>query len=152
MSSKKSVASRKKYRQELGRQFASKFNLTIGNGPIADEVPALYQGDSWDRIHREIQRMNTRTLARVIEATPSPRDGKTVHLLLPRQGVGGLESLNCMGLSGRQYLEEMAHCAIIGAIFDYLRNIPADPSNLKAEATRSATAGNGGIADVISLC
>ena len=123
MSDKKSITRRKNYRQEIGRQFASKFNLSIGNGPTADEVPVLYQTGRHAGISSEIQRMNPRTLARIIETTPSPNDGKTVHLLLPRKGVGGLESLNCVGLSGRQYLEILAHCAIVGAIFEYLRGL-----------------------------
>jgi hypothetical protein len=132
MSNKKSLATRAKYREEIGRQFASKFSLTIGNGSAAEETPVLYQADSHSRISREVRNMNTRTLARIIESTPEPFEGKTVHLLLPRHTEHGLESLNCLDLSGRQYLEVMAHCAIVGAVFDYLRG-PQTEQPLKAQ-------------------
>jgi hypothetical protein len=119
--SKKPLAEKlRKYRSDLGKQFAERYKLQIDPQLSPTRaLQALYKS-SHDKISPAVAGMSTATLACVIEAAPLP-DAEHVDLLLPRADQHGLESLNILGLNGRAYLEDIAHCALVGAVFDYLR-------------------------------
>ena len=107
------------YRTNLGRGFAKKHGVTLQSGDARVETRRIYD-EYYNEITRRLKGASVSTLAILIECTPRAST-ETTHLLLPRADFHGMESLNSLGLSGREYLETLAYCAIVVAIYDYLR-------------------------------
>ncbi len=120
MSNKPSAKSLAEYRLNLGRQFATKYKLKFGDGDAATETPVLYYQIN-SPLRDAVKQMRTETLARIIGAVRDPIYDN-VPLLLPL-GEYGLLHTNPGRLSGRNYLEILAHAALVGAVYDYLQTL-----------------------------
>lgn len=124
MGNKEKEAKLAEYRSNLGREFTLKFKKSVIERHFVDscDVEDLYSIIAIP-LRNAVRIMNTTTLSRIIEAHPhtSPNNDVT-PLLLPRKGEHGLESLNFLAMSGRDYLEVIAMCAITCAIWDHLKS------------------------------
>ena len=110
-----------KWRRNIGHQFASKLGLSS----VADII-GENKADRLYNLHNliaglitTIEKLNPNTWTKLIIATPRRSDTST-SLLEPRDSEMGLQSLNCLNLSGHDYLVTLAGCALTSAVYDYL--------------------------------
>lgn len=105
------------YRQEIGRQYANKHHLALGDREPIDLLPDLYK-TSHAAIRKEVDGMRVDTLAGIIEAAPTALEG--TWLFGARYDQAHLETLDRYSTNGHTVLKLLAHSALVGAIFDHL--------------------------------